>query len=173
MMRVGAKLGVLRLLAFSIDWVVIAAWGGLLFGIVMFLSGGEPQAFSNPWLFQGVGFLAMTLPVTLYFAIFESSNSGASIGKRVVRLRVRTSEGDQLTLGRSFLRNALKFVPWEMGHLVAQQSMFSGEDGVALWVYLPMSLSFLLPLWWFVSLFQKGKAPYDSWSGASVERFNV
>jgi len=156
------------MIAFAADWFVIAAWGGLLFGIVMLVSNGEPQGFSGPWMSQAVGFLSMTLPVTLYFSVMESSRLGASIGKLLTGLRVRTTHGDRLSFGPSFARTLIKFAPWELGHLVAQQAMFSGESGFAGWVYVPMGLSFLLPVWWVSSILFSGDAPYDRWTGARI-----
>lgn len=164
------NLGVLRVAAFAIDWVVIAVWGGSMFGLVMVFSNGKPSSFSDPWVSQGVGFLVMTLPVTLYFGISERSRFRASIGKALVGLRVGTPDGELLTLRQSLTRTICKFAPWELGHLVAQQAMFSGEQGIPTWVYLPMSMSFLLPLWWVGSLLMKGSAPYDAWVGACVRR---
>lgn len=159
-----------RLLAFALDWVVIAAWGGLLFGMVMLVSNGTPEPISGPWAAQAVGFLSMTLPVTLYFSVLESSRFQASIGKRMLDLRVRASQGGRLSFPRALARTAFKFAPWELGHVVAQQAIFSGDGGVPAWVYLPMLLSFLLPLWWVVSIIFRGSAPYDRWVGASVEK---
>jgi uncharacterized RDD family membrane protein YckC len=159
-----------RLIAFALDWVVIAAWGGLLFGGVMLVSNGSPQPFSGPWMSQAAGFVSMTLPVTLYFSVMESSRFGASVGKLLTGLRVRALHGRQLSFPRALARTVLKFVPWELGHLVAQQAVFSGEGGFPAWVYVPMLLSFLLPLWWVGSIVARGHAPYDHWAGARVEK---
>mgnify|MGYP006288710483 CR=1 FL=1 len=161
--------GFRRFIAFALDWFVIAAWGALLFGIVMLVSNGDPQGFSGPWMSQAVGFVSMTLPVTLYFSVMESSRFSASIGKRLTGLRVRTSHGHRLSFRRSLARTLIKFLPWELGHLVAQQALFSGESGFAGWVYIPMLLSFLLPLWWVSSILLSGAAPYDRWTGARVD----
>jgi uncharacterized RDD family membrane protein YckC len=162
--------GIRRLAAFAVDWLIIVLWGGLLFGAVMLLSGGNPAMTVNPWKAQLIGFVSMTLPVTLYFAIAESSRFGATLGKRVLGLRVRSVSGEQLSGGRSLARNAVKFIPWEFGHLVAQQAIHAGVEGVPLWLYAPMVISMLLPLWWVVSLLRSGVAPYDGWVGARVDR---
>jgi len=158
-----------RLLAFACDWLLIAAWGALWFVVIWWQSGGEPQGFSNPWLSQGVAFLAMTLPATLYFSLLEASPSGASLGKRALGLWVRSKSGGRLGLGRALLRNAIKFVPWELGHLVVHQAFYSGESGLPAWLYAPLALSYLLPLWWLVSLVRTGRTPYDVWAGARVQ----
>jgi len=168
-MRPAKRPGLLRIIAFALDWFVIAAWGALLFGIVMLVSNGDPRGFSGPWMSQAVGFVSMTLPVTLYFSVMESSRFSASIGKRLTGLRVRTTHGDRLSFRWSLARTLIKFAPWELGHLVAQQGMFSGDGGFAGWVYIPMLLSFLLPLWWVNSILFSGAAPYDRWTGVRVD----
>ena len=149
-----------RLLAFLVDWLVIAAWGGLLFGGVMLLTGGTPPRLSGPWSAQGTGFLGMTLPVVLYFALAESSSARASLGKR----------GGRLPFRASLLRTAIKLAPWELGHTVAQQAAWSGEAGVPVWVWVPMAASFLGPVWWALSIAARGRAPYDRWAAARVVR---
>jgi len=153
------------MIAFSVDWLVVALWGGLTFGVVMLVSGGNPVKPAGPGIAQIAGFLTMTLPVWLYFSVLESSGSMATLGKKVVGLRVVASSGDRLGFRASLLRNGLKFMPWELGHFVAQQAMYS-ETGS--WVYLPMALSLLGPIWWITSMIRTGHTPYDRLSGASV-----
>ena len=126
-MRKSQGTGFRRLIAFALDWLAMALWGGLLFGVILLLSRESPRAVSNPWTAQAIGFLSMTLPVTLYFSIMEGSKWGATLGKRIVGLRVFTMCGERLSFSRALLRNGLKFVPWELGHLVAQQAFYSGD----------------------------------------------
>ena len=124
----------------------MALWGGLLFGVILLLSRGSPRAVSNPWTAQAIGFLSMTLPVTLYFSIMEGSKGGATLGKRIVGLRVFTICGERISFSRALLRNGLKFVPWELGHLVAQQAFYSGDREISTWVYGPLVFSVALAL---------------------------
>jgi uncharacterized RDD family membrane protein YckC len=112
----------------------------------------------------------MTLPVILYFGIMESSKWGASLGKRIVGLRVCTDLGGRLSLRRAIIRNGIKFAPWEIGHLVAQQAFYSGDAGMQSWIYGPVFLSMALPIWWVVSLLKNNFAPYDRWAGVRIDR---
>lgn len=162
--------GIRRILAFAVDWLVIAAWGGLLFGAVMLFAGGDPPRPSGPWKAQAIGFIAMTVPVTLYFALMESSPRGATLGKRVLDLRVTSAAGERLPVSRTLLRNIIKFIPWEFGHLVAQQAMFSSDAGMPAWVWVPVAISMLGPLWWVVSVLASGRTPYDRLAGTRVIR---
>jgi uncharacterized RDD family membrane protein YckC len=167
-MTVFASLWFRRVIAFTVDWLVVALWGGMIFGVVMLFSRGNPIRPGNPWSAQALGFLAMTLPVWLYFSVLESSRLMASLGKRVIGLRVVASGGGRVDFGAALLRNGLKFIPWELGHLVAQQATYSASGGMSLWIYLPMVLSLLGPAWWIISMIRSGHTPYDRLSGASV-----
>ncbi len=155
-----------RIRAFAIDWLVMAVWGSLIFAAVMFATDGNPTRASGPWTAEGIGLLAMTLPVTLYFAVCESSRWQGSVGKRVAGLVVSRQAGGRLSFGRAFLRNAIKFAPWELGHLVFQQASFSGDGGFPVWVGGPAIVAVIGPLWWLVSLIMTGDTPYDRWVGA-------
>jgi len=130
--------------------------GGALFGAVMFATSGKPSPPANAWKAQGLGFLTMTPPVTLYFALCESAVFRASLGKRAVGLVVSGEAGARLSFGAALLRNAIKFVPWECGHTVAQQAIFSGEAGLPVWVWGPAAVAFAGPVWWLVEIIATG-----------------
>ena len=157
-----------RILAFATDWLIVALWGGVLFAAVMLATGGNLPQQGNPWTAEGIGFLSMTLPVTLYFGIFESSRWRASIGKRLLGLEVSRQTGERLSFGRAVLRNAIKFVPWEFGHLVAQQAISAGDGGFPAWLRGPAIVAVGVPLWWLVSLIATGRTPYDRWTDVQV-----
>lgn len=163
-------IAVRRLIAFTVDWCVIATWGALLFAVVMLATGGEVPRPANPWLAQTIGFLAMTLPVTLYFAATESSARRASLGKRALGLVVHRVDGQRLTFRGALFRNAVKFAPWEFGHLVAQQAAHADTDALPAWVWAGAVIAFGGPLWWVVELLAKARTPYDRWAAACVAR---
>jgi len=156
------------LLAFAIDWLVVVLWGGVLFGAVMVATGGHPPRPTSPWTAQAVGFVTMTLPVTLYFAICESSAMRGSLGKRILGLAVSREGGGRLPLGSALLRNGVKFVPWEFGHTVAQQAVVSGDTGVPTWVWGAMIVAFGGPVWWVIAMMTTGRTPYDRLASARV-----
>lgn len=156
-----------RLLAFGIDWVVILLWAALLFAVVMIGSYHLAQNPGGPWRTQAIGFFSMTLPVILYFSLCEASAWRASIGKRLLSLQLSGKHAERAPFSRILLRNVVKFAPWELGHLVANQAIFSASE-VPGWVYVPMLLSLALPLWWLISIFLQGASPYDQLSGTKV-----
>ncbi len=162
-----------RVLAFAIDWLVVALWAAALFGAVMVASDFHPPRPAGAWTAQMVGFVTMTLPVTLYFALCESSPMQATLGKRALGLRVESGSGERLSVGTAVLRNAAKFAPWEFGHTVAQQAVYSGEGGFPAWVWVPAAVAAAGPVWWLAMLFTSGRTPYDRWVGARVLKVNV
>ena len=117
-----------------------------------------------------IGFVTMTLPFTLYFALCESSRWRASIGKRIVGLGVFRRSGEQLSFARALLRNASKFAPWEFGHTLAQQATFAGDGGFPVWLWGPTVIAVIGPLWWLAALFVTGDTPYDRWADARIAR---
>ncbi|HEY5806115.1 MAG TPA: RDD family protein [Candidatus Saccharimonadales bacterium] len=106
-----------RVIAFSIDWGLIAAYVLTLFGIATAWSGGVPSPSLpyNALQHELLGFIVLTLPVVTYFAASEY-RSGQTLGKYIMRIRVTTQQGKQLSLRQAIGRNVLKFIPWEMAH---------------------------------------------------------
>lgn len=111
-----------RAAAFGLDYILIAAWLVLVVAAGAILRVVAPDLaanlFADPISGEATGFLLLTLPVALYFALSEAGPDGATWGKRRLGLRVVTDAGEPLSLGRSVLRTALKFVPWELAHAV-------------------------------------------------------
>lgn len=167
-MHSARAIAVRRLAAFALDWLVAVLWGGVVFAAVMIATGGNPPRPENPWRGQAIGFVFMTVPVTLYFALCESSAMRASLGKRTLGLVVTRETGERLLFGAALLRSAAKFVPWEFGHMVAQQAAFSGEGGFPGWVWGPAAVALVGPAWWVLSMIATGRTPYDRWALARI-----
>ena len=103
-----------RLAAFAIDCCLLALYAGALFAASPFL---RPLFTSSPYMAELTGFLLLTLPFGLYFAICEASPWSASVGKRVMKLRVVDLDaGKRIRFSQSLLRSAVKFLPWELAH---------------------------------------------------------
>ena len=120
-----------RCLAFAFDYVLIAGYLVLLVGSGFTLSRLWPTAakvlFGGPIAGEASGFVTITLPVGLYFALSEASSRQATWGKRRVGLRVTDGAGRRLGFLRSAGRTALKFVPWELAHACIWQISFAGD----------------------------------------------
>jgi uncharacterized RDD family membrane protein YckC len=132
--------------AFALDYIIIL---GYLLGITL-LSLLVNTLFSiNQWLFadriraQLVGFLLITLPITLYFAVSESSLQQATWGKQRLKLKVGERNGNRMSFWRALGRTILKFVPWEISHTLIWQIYFSLQKESA-WINYGFVLVYLL-----------------------------
>jgi uncharacterized RDD family membrane protein YckC len=116
--------------AFALDYVIILFYLAAITLLGLLFS----SLFSvNQWLFsdrvraQLTGFLLITLPVSLYFALSESSTRQATWGKRKVGLKVTDYNGERISFWRSSARTALKFIPWELSHTLIWEIYFSPQ----------------------------------------------
>jgi uncharacterized RDD family membrane protein YckC len=93
-----------RAIAYIIDSIIVGAATTILFAIssfTMFIT--NPFAFFNVFSFP----FAMGLLYILYFSIAETIY-GATIGKRLMGLKVVTITGEKPTFGQAFIRNISK-----------------------------------------------------------------
>ena len=77
--------------------VVQRSWGGLQFELYLLMT--------------------VTLPAVSYYALSESSPWQATLGKQLMGLQVTGTAGERLSFGRALIRAALRFLPFEIGHL--------------------------------------------------------
>lgn len=164
-----------RTLAFAGDYIVISGYFVLLIAAGAWLHRTAPTVsealFGGPVRAQVAGFFLLTLPVTLYFSLMESSARQASFGKGWTRLRVVRKDGEALRLGQALVRNALKFVPWELTHLCIWQFFFAADPTtpifmvgfVTVWILVGLNV---------ISLLVDGKRRtlYDRLAGTEVVR---
>ena len=110
-----------RLLAYGID--ISLLYAGLLavqFGFHFLTRWAVPD-----WLVAGGDYvlvygwivLTISLPMWLYFILFESGPRGATPGKALLGLRVTDLAGRRIALSRASLRTACKLAFFEIGHL--------------------------------------------------------
>jgi uncharacterized RDD family membrane protein YckC len=132
--------------AFTFDYMII-----LFYLVVITLVGLLTNSLSgaNQWLFadrvraQMTGFLLITLPVTLYFALSEASVRQATWGKKKAGLQVTDYSGGRIRFGRSLLRTALKFIPWELSHTLIWDIYFM-PNAVSTWINYGFILVYVL-----------------------------
>lgn len=110
-----------RIAAFSLDYLLIAGYLAALAIVSSMLAFGPLKDswkvfVSTPTRADLLAFITAILPVILYFTLMESSESGATWGKRRMRLRVVNLSGQRLSRGQALLRSAIKFLPWQLAH---------------------------------------------------------
>lgn len=114
------KLTMKRMAAYLIDIVLLFAVLLPLGLLVQWSLGLSPQtgpeiALAILWNFS--------LPSWLYFIISDTSSGGATIGKRLLLIKVSARSG-RVGFARALLRTAVKLFPWELVHI----SMFALSD---------------------------------------------
>ena len=108
----------------------------------------------------------------LYFTLQENSRSQASLGKRVLKLKVTDQALSPATLGQLLVRNLLKFLPWEIAHFGVHQVIYynrqSAESPARIWIAL--ILAQVLALIYLVGIFlsRDHRALYELCSGTRV-----
>jgi len=107
-----------RTAAYLVDIVLLFAVlfpAGLLVRYVVGWPGTAPTG-PEIWLVSAVNF---SLPVWAYFALADASPRGATVGKRLLGLRVVRLDGGRVGLPRAVGRTAVKVLPWEAAHASA------------------------------------------------------
>ena len=163
--------------AFAYDYLLILAYivvlAGVNYGLILsrgILEDISP-IFASPWIKDGLAFLTLILPVILYFTFFESGPQQASWGKRRVGLRVVNASGERLTRTRAFIRNLLKFLPWQLGHTSVYQilALAPGQEPTLLHT-AGFVLTYLLAGLYLASavITKNHRTPYDWAAGSFV-----
>jgi uncharacterized RDD family membrane protein YckC len=132
-----------RALASVGDYGVIAGWLGAL-GAVSAVGravAGPPRRPPDiPLPAYDLAIAAMTvLPVGAYLARTEAGPRQASAGKRWQDLRVTTAAGEPIGWRRAVVRNAVKLLPWQLGHLAVVR-LAQGRESPAVWALQGLSL---------------------------------
>jgi uncharacterized RDD family membrane protein YckC len=162
-----------RVKALAFDYLIMVGYLLLVVLLGIGMNVAFPTAaqsiFGNRIWGQVIGFALVTLPVTLYYTLLESSRQQATWGKRRIGLRVVRTDGERLTFARALARTLLKFVPWELSHTLIWQIRFAQPQEMALinmgfvsvWVLIGANL---ISLW----LNKKHQTLYDWLSGTYV-----
>lgn len=107
-----------RLAAYAIDIAILAtAVMAFQFGLQA-ITGGFPanQLKTGPQIEAWV-LATVSLPTWAYFSLMERSSWQASLGKRLLGLRVADTQRNRIGFGRALLRTIVKLIPWEITHL--------------------------------------------------------
>ena len=146
----------IRIQAFAIDYLVILAYLALLTALMWIINSVSldisQELFDDALSGQSVIFLVFTIPVILYFALFNSSLWQATPGKRWRNLRVIRPNGESLDRKRALGREILKFIPWELAHTCIWQIRFAPEEPspmitvgfVLVWILIGINIISLL-----------------------------
>ena len=166
-----------RLAAFGLDYLVVLAYLIVLGCIGWVLASGPASdawlgLVSSPWRSDVLVLCTTVLPVAAYFALFESSPSGATLGKRRMCLKVVQLGGGRLSLGRALLRSGVKLLPWQLAHttLLHIPGWPTDPQSPPLWVTVGMGLVWGLVGFYVIALVVRSdhRTPYDWVAGSQV-----
>ncbi len=160
-----------RLKAFMLDYIGIVLYLLMVIVLTTFIAPGIQNLFqASLGIAQLTGFLLVTLPISLYFAVFDSRHFHGTFGKKKMKLQVVGLNGEGIGIVRSAIRVAIKFLPWELSHFLVYRLVQAGEASI------PLSLAIiggaiygLMILYIATAFFSKQKrAFYDFLSGTKV-----
>src|SRR5690554_1652768 len=135
----------LRLKAFAIDYILILLYLALLTIVNLFIFPEAQGLFMGSVITaQITGFILVTLPVSLYFIISDSTVGKQSLGKRRAGIQVVNQNGDALPIWQSTIRNFIKFIPWELSHFLVYRFVYIGDGEVSVLYYIVGGMIYLL-----------------------------
>lgn len=160
-----------RLVAAFIDCCIIFAYVISLYLSVLLV----PQIrvwFSHPPTAHVKAFLLLTIPAAAYLSLAEASFSGATLGKHFMGIRVISVAGGRLSIFRSMLRSAIRFIPWELAHSAVWRVRFGAEFSLHSIPFLLIAGTYALVLANIASqlLDHRHRAIYDFIAGSEVKR---
>ncbi|MAY84675.1 MAG: hypothetical protein CMP59_11125 [Flavobacteriales bacterium] len=155
-----------RLIAYLIDNIILLLYAYLVMEAALYF--GMDEKVSGPVQGQLIGLLTLTIPFFLYLYLFEKSKWHATLGKRLMGIRVLGSDGEKANY---FLRSFFKLLPWEIAH-TGIHWLFAAEDpeNLPIYVWVLMILPQLIVLAYIVSMISsRGKETiYDRISGSEI-----
>ena len=133
-----------RSLAFLIDVLILFPIGFIL-SMILSLILGDPSVGFEMSIRITVSF---SIPVWLYFILSDISENGATIGKRIMKIRIETMDGRRLTIKIALIRTAIKLFPWELTHftffgLTQEWGVFNSSQIILTIVLYPMMFIYL------------------------------
>ena len=142
-----------RMVEYLFDSLCILAYLVLLFIVSMLIYtiffNGIPE-FTEIQS-QCLAFFTSVLPITLLFTFLDYTNNG-SFGKAKAGLQLVYQKK---TVQASLIRNTIKFLPWQLGHMGTIHGFYSNFDGLS--IILSISATLLAVLLLAMTMFRKDK----------------
>ena len=132
---------------FILAYLILLALGSFVYYLIFQNGMQQPTEFES----QSITFFTSVLPITLIFTYLDYTKNG-SFGKKKAELQLVY---EKKTVQASLIRNAIKFLPWQIGHMSAIHSVYSGFD-LLYFILCYTSILFLVVLL-AMSIFRKDK----------------
>lgn len=167
-MRDAIRALIRRLAAYAIDVALLAAVLIPLTFAIQAVTGYTATNGLGVWI---ASILTISVPSWTYFAVADTSASGATLGKRILGLHTRAVGGDRLGPVRALGRTAVKLAPWELTHF----AMFGLSEDLGTFttvqIVLLSSVYVLMAAYLIVALRHAGeRSLHDLVAGSAVRR---
>ena len=142
-----------RMTEFLFDYLFILAYlvllflGSMLIYIIFFNGVPEFTETQSQWLV----FFTSVLPITLLFTFLDYAKNG-SFGKAKAGFELVYQKK---TVQASLIRNVIKFLPWQLGHMGTIHGFYSDFDMFS--IILSISATLLAVLLLAMTMFRKDK----------------
>lgn len=142
-----------RMIEFLFDYLFILTYlvflflGSMLIYIIFFNGVPEFTEIQS----QGLVFLTSVLPITLLFTFLDYAKNG-SFGKAKAGLELVYQKK---TVQASLIRNIIKFLPWQIGHMGTIHGFYSEFDVLS--IILSISATLIAVLLLAMTMFRKDK----------------
>lgn len=164
---------VARVRSWLLDWLVVGAWLGVLaiVGLVvrplLAPADGDPTTARELLTADLLITVGTVVPYLLYLALSESSSRRATLGKRWADLRVAAVDGTAAGAGAVWVRNLVKVLAWQLGHMGFTRGMFEIQVGLGIGLSVAGTL---LGLACAVPALVGGRGIHDRIAGTRVEQ---
>jgi uncharacterized RDD family membrane protein YckC len=158
-----------RFIAFVLDFIIIGIYILFLLGVgigINAMSGGI-ALLASPIAMNILAFITIIMPVVLYSSLQESSTYHATLGKRWVKIKVVNLQGTRLSAWQTFLRSAIKFLPWQLAHMSVIYLRF-GYNSPIFMIEALISQGLVIVYIVFLLFVKRHQTPYDLISGTYV-----
>lgn len=160
-----------RLFSWLFDYLVIFALLAAVFivlGIPTIAGWIETDAVWNNPVLSDLAITALTVgPFLTYLTVTESGPRSATWGKRREGLRVVDIDGSEPRTGQVVLRNVVKLLPWQFGHMGAAR--FADPQGNTKLAVIYDTVSLLIVVAVAVPPLIGRRGLHDVLAGTSVE----
>ena len=142
-----------RMIEFLFDYLFILAYlvllflGSMLIYIILFHGVPDFTEIQS----QCLAFFTSVLPITLLFTFLDYTNNG-SFGKVKAGLELVYQKK---TVQASLIRNTIKFLPWQLGHMGTIHGVYSEFDVLS--ISLSISATLLAVFLLAMTIFRKDK----------------
>lgn len=162
-----------RVRSWLLDWLVVGAWLGVLAVVGLLVrpllapAGGDPTTARELLTADLLITVGTVVPYLLYLVLTETSSRRATLGKRWAGLRVAAGDGAAAGTRAVWVRNLVKVLSWQLGHLGFTRGMFEIQVGLGIGLGVAGTL---LGLACAVPALVGGRGIHDTLAGTRVER---